>query len=118
MAKVMIVDDAQFMRMRLSKLLTEDGYEVVEAADGQQAVEVYRSDRPDAVLLDITMPHKDGLEALTEIRSHDPEARVIMLTAMGQQSIVLEAVQKGAKDFVVKPFDPERVLQALQKALG
>lgn len=118
MPKVMIVDDAQFMRVRVTKLLAEHGYEVVEAEDGEQAVEMYRSANPDAVLLDITMPQKDGLEALAEIRGIDPEAKVIMLTALGQQSMVMRAVQGGAKDFVVKPFDPDRVMKALRKVLG
>lgn len=118
MPKVMIVDDAQFMRLRLSKLLTEHGYEIVEAENGEQAVELYRSARPDAVLMDITMPHKDGLQALAEIRAYDPQANVIMLTALGQQSMVLQAVQSGAKDFVVKPFDPARLMKALEKVLG
>lgn len=118
MSKVMIVDDAQFMRVRLTKLLTENNFDVVEAEDGEQAVQVYQSAGPDAVLMDITMPQKDGLEALVDIRALDPEARVVMLTALGQQSMVLQAIQSGAKDFVVKPFDPDRVLAALQKALG
>ncbi len=118
MPKVMIVDDAQFMRLRLSKLLTEHGYDIVEAENGEQAVDLYRSTSPDAVLMDITMPHKDGLQALAEIRQYDPNANVIMLTALGQQSMVLQAVQAGAKDFVVKPFDPARVMKALQKVLG
>lgn len=118
MSKVMVVDDAQFMRLRVSKLLSEHGYEVVEAENGAQAIEVYKSDHPDAVLMDITMPQKDGLEALAEIRKIDPDAKVIMLTALGQQSMVMQAVQQGAKDFVVKPFDADRVIEALKKALG
>lgn len=118
MSKIMIVDDAQFMRVRLSKLLTGHGYEVVEAENGEQAVQTYRSVQPDAVLMDVTMPEKDGLQALAEIRTHDTQAKVIMLTALGQESMVLQAVQAGAKDYVVKPFDPDRVLRALQKALG
>lgn len=118
MSKIMIVDDAQFMRVRLSKLLTGHGYEVVEAENGEQAVQAYRSIQPDAVLMDVTMPEKDGLQALAEIRIYDTQAKVIMLTALGQESMVLQAVQAGAKDYVVKPFDPDRVLRALQKALG
>lgn len=118
MSKIMIVDDAQFMRVRLSKLLTGHGYEVVEAENGEQAVQTYRSVQPDAVLMDVTMPEKDGLQALAEIRTYDTQAKVIMLTALGQESMVLQAVQAGAKDYVVKPFDPDRVLRALQKALG
>ena len=107
MAKILVVDDAAFMRMRCSKLLTENGHEVVEAGTGREAVEQYKSTSPDAVLLDITMPDMDGLSALKEIRAHDSDARVAMVTAMGQQSIVMEALQAGAKDFVVKPFDAE-----------
>jgi two-component system chemotaxis response regulator CheY len=117
MQKVMIVDDAQFMRVRLSKLLTGHGYEVVEAENGTQAVQTYQTVTPDAVLMDITMPEKDGLEALAEIRSFDPKAKVIMLTALGQEAMVVQAVQAGARDYVVKPFDPDRVMVALQKAL-
>ena len=118
MSRIMVVDDAQFMRMRVSKLLIEHGYEVIEATDGEMAVQTYRSVNPDAVLMDITMPHKDGLTALTEIRHFDPQAKVIMLTALGQQPLVLQALQIGAKDFLVKPYDPERILKTLQKVLG
>ncbi len=118
MSKVMVVDDAQFMRVRLSKLLTGFGHEVIEAENGEEAVQVYQSANPDVVLMDITMPQKDGLEALAEIRGFDPQAKVIMLTALGQESMVVQAVQTGAKDYVVKPFDPDRVMMALQKVLG
>jgi two-component system chemotaxis response regulator CheY len=118
MSKVMIVDDAQFMRVRLAKLLTRNGYEVVEAENGEQAVQIYQSEKPDVVLMDITMPLKDGLEALAEIRGNDPDAKVIMLTALGQESMVVQAVQAGAKDYVVKPFNPKRVMSALEKVLG
>jgi two-component system chemotaxis response regulator CheY len=117
MSKIMIVDDAQFMRMRVNKLLTKHGYDVVEAEDGEEAVQAYRSVKPDAVLMDITMPRKDGLTALTEIRQHDPRAKIIMLTALGQQGMVLKAMQAGARDFVVKPYDPERLVKTLQKTL-
>ena len=103
MAKILVVDDAAFMRIRCSKLLIENGHEVVEAATGREAVEQYKSTSPDAVLLDITMPDMDGLSALKEIRALDSDARVAMVTAMGQQSIVMEALQAGAKDFIVKP---------------
>jgi two-component system chemotaxis response regulator CheY len=118
MSTIMVVDDAQFMRVRLKKLLTGHGFEVMEAENGDQAVRTYRQVKPDAVLMDITMPEKDGLEALAEIRSFDPGARVIMLTALGQESMVIQAIKSGAKDYVVKPFDPDRVMLALQKALG
>lgn len=117
MPKIMIVDDAQFMRVRISKLLSGHGYEVVEAEDGNQAVKTYQKASPDVVLMDVTMPEKDGLQALTEIRRFDPKAKVIMLTALGQESIVVQAVQAGARDYVVKPFDPDRIMTALQKAL-
>ena len=117
MCKIMVVDDAQFTRLRLSKLLVGQGYDVVEAENGEQALHVYQSANPDAVLMDITMPEKDGLEALVEIRGFDPKARVIILTALGQESMVVRAVQAGAQDYVVKPFDPDRVMTALRKVL-
>jgi two-component system chemotaxis response regulator CheY len=118
MPKIMVVDDAQFMRVRLTKLLKGHGFNVVEAENGEQAVATYRQNKPDAVLMDITMPEKDGLEALAEIKSFDPAAKVIMLTALGQESMVIQAIKSGAKDYVVKPFDPDRVMLALQKVLG
>jgi two-component system, chemotaxis family, chemotaxis protein CheY len=118
MAKVLLVDDAAFMRMRCARLLQEHGHEVIEASNGREAVEAYQAEKPDAVLMDITMPEMDGLEALRAIRSQDPGAKVAMLTAMGQQAIVIEAVKSGAKDFVVKPFERERVLAAVDKLVG
>jgi two-component system chemotaxis response regulator CheY len=118
MAKILVVDDAAFMRLRAVKLLTEAGYTVFEAENGRVAVEIYKRERPDAVLMDITMPEMDGLEALTEIRREDPTARVAMLTAMGQQTIVMDAIKRGARDFVVKPFAPDRVLGAVGKLLA
>ena len=118
MAKIMVVDDAAFMRMKCAKLLAENGYEVLEAETGAQAVEKYQANRPDGVLLDITMPDMDGLAALKEMKRIDPDARVAMVTAMGQQSIVMEALKSGASDFVVKPFDAARVLSAVEKLLG
>lgn len=118
MAKILIVDDAEFQRVRIAKMLTGNGHEVVEADNGLNAVNSYKTSRPDAVLMDITMPEMDGLTALREIRAHDRTARVVMLTALGQEGVVLEAIKAGAKDFVVKPFQPERVLGALSKALA
>lgn len=118
MAKILVVDDAAFMRLRAAKLLTDAGYQVLEAENGRVAVDVYRRERPDAVLMDITMPDMDGLEALSEIRREDPSARVAMLTAMGQQAIVLDAIKRGARDFVVKPFAPDRVLAAVTKLIA
>jgi two-component system chemotaxis response regulator CheY len=115
MRTVLVVDDAAFMRMRCAKLLTEHGYAVLEAATGAEAVALYQQQRPDAVLLDITMPEMDGLTALAHIRALDPAARVAMVTALGQQALVLAALQAGARDFVLKPFQPERVLDALKK---
>jgi len=118
MAKILIVDDAEFLRVRISKMLTGDGHEVLEADNGARAVETYKASRPDLVLMDITMPQMDGLTALKEIRSVDPKAKVVMLTALGQESVVLEAIKSGARDFVVKPFDRERVLSAITKLLS
>lgn len=118
MAKVMVVDDAAFMRLRACKVLQDNGHEVMQAENGADAVRQYSEHRPDAVLLDITMPEMDGLAALKEIKRLDPGARVAMVTAMGQQAIVIEALRAGAKDFVLKPFQPERVLGALHKLLA
>ncbi|HLQ35723.1 MAG TPA: response regulator [Chloroflexota bacterium] len=118
MAKILVVDDAAFMRMRCSKLLTDNGYDVVEAENGLDAIAKYKETKPDAVLLDITMPEMDGLTALKEIRKVDPEAKVAMVTAMGQQSMIMDAIKSGAKDFVVKPFQPDRVLAAVKKLIG
>ena len=118
MAKILIADDAAFMRMRSATLLKELGHEVIEAEDGQQAVTLFEEQSPDAVLLDITMPVMDGLEALDQIMGMDPEAKVAMVTALGQQQVIMEAIKAGAKDFVVKPFDAERIQSALWKLVG
>ena len=119
MPSVLIADDAAFMRMMLKNVLTEAGYEVVgEAENGAVAVSKYRELNPDLTTMDITMPEMDGLAALKEIRSADPAARVVMCSAMGQQSMVIESIQAGAKDFIVKPFQRDRVLEAVQKALA
>lgn len=115
MAKILVVDDAEFLRVRISKMLSGDGHVIVEAENGFRAVEVYKAEKPDVVLMDITMPEMDGLTALKEIRSFDSTARVVMLTALGQESVVLEAIKSGARDFVVKPFERERVLSAISK---
>ena len=116
--KVMVVDDAAFMRMRCKKMLIENGFDVVEAANGIEAISVYKESQPDMVLMDITMPDMDGLAALKEIKKIDPNAKVAMVTAMGQQALVMEALKTGALDFVIKPFDQERVLGTIKKALG
>jgi len=115
MATILVVDDAAFMRMRMSKILSEAGYAVVQAENGLEAIARYKENRPDAVLMDITMPEMDGLTALKEIKALDPAARVAMVTALGQQQIVLEAVKSGAKDFLVKPCEGDRVLAAVSK---
>jgi len=117
MSTVMVVDDAQFMRRRVAKSLAERGYQVIEAQNGEEAVQTYRSNQPDAVLMDITMPGKDGLAALSEIRQYDPQAKVIMLTALGQHAILLQAMKAGANGFVVKPYEADRLIKAVQNAL-
>jgi two-component system chemotaxis response regulator CheY len=118
MARILVVDDAAFMRVRAAKVLEDAGHTVQQAENGLEAVKQYTEWRPDAVLMDITMPEMDGLAALKEIKKIDPAARVAMVTAMGQQAIVMEALKSGAKDFVLKPFQPDRVLSALQKILA
>jgi two-component system, chemotaxis family, chemotaxis protein CheY len=119
MARVLVVDDAAFMRKMVSDALNSGGHEIVgEAANGAEAVERFQELRPDVMTLDITMPEKDGLTALKEIIAVDPGAKVIMCSALGQESKVLESIKLGAKDFVVKPFQADRVLSAIDKALG
>ncbi|MBZ4686964.1 MAG: two-component system, chemotaxis family, chemotaxis protein CheY [Clostridia bacterium] len=115
--RVLVVDDAAFMRMMIKDILNKNGYEVAgEAENGVKAVELYKELKPDLVTMDITMPEKDGIAAVKEIKQIDSDARIIMCSAMGQQMMVMEAIQAGAKDFVVKPFQQERVIQALEKA--
>lgn len=115
---VLIVDDAAFMRMMIKDILEKNGFEVVgEAENGTVAVEKYKELEPDLVTMDITMPEKDGITALREIKEHNPDAIVIMCSAMGQQAMVIDAIQAGAKDFIVKPFQAERVIEAVTKAL-
>ena len=118
MARIMIVDDAAFMRMMIKENLKKTGFsDFVEAGNGEEAVSLFAKTRPDLVLLDITMPVKDGLTALQEIRESDPEARIGMCSAMGQESMVIEAVRLGALDFIVKPFKPERLVQTVKNVL-
>ncbi|MGD0780671.1 MAG: response regulator [Dehalococcoidales bacterium] len=118
MATIMVVDDAMFMRKKCAQVLTDKGHVVIEAASGSEAVNAYKKSRPDAVLLDITMPDMDGLQALKELLKIDPSARISMCSAMGQQSMVIESLKAGAVDFVVKPFDVARVMEAVKKMVG
>jgi two-component system chemotaxis response regulator CheY len=115
--RIMIVDDAIFMRMKLKDIVEKNGYEVVaEAQNGAEAIEKYKSERPEIVTMDITMPEMNGIEALKGIKRIDPHAKVVMCSAMGQQAMVMEAIQAGATDFIVKPFETDRVLDSLIKA--
>lgn len=117
--RILIVDDAAFMRMMIKDILSKNGFEVVgEAADGVQAIEKYAELKPDLVTMDITMPEMDGIAALKEIKTKDPNAVIIMCSAMGQQAMVIDAIQAGAKDFIVKPFQADRVIEAISKAIG
>lgn len=117
--RVLVVDDAAFMRMMIKDILRKGGYEVVgEAEDGAKAIEKYKELMPDLVTMDITMPDMDGISAVKEIRKVNPNALIIMCSAMGQQAMVIDAIQAGAKDFVVKPFQPDRVLEAIRKVLS
>lgn len=120
MAKnILIVDDAAFMRMMIKDILTKNGYNIAgEAENGAKAVEKYNELKPDLVLMDITMPEMDGIEALKKIKAGDPNAMVIMCSAMGQQAMVIESIQSGAKDFIVKPFQADRVIEAVKKVIG
>lgn len=116
--KVLIVDDAAFMRMMLKGILQKEGYDCVEATTGREAIARYQETRPDLVTMDITMPDMDGITAVKQLIQAHPEARIVMCSAMGQQGMVMDAIQAGAKDFIVKPFKAERVLEALHKTLS
>ena len=119
MKNILICDDAAFMRMMIKDILTKNGYNIAgEAENGAKAVEKYNELKPDLVLMDITMPEMDGIQALKKIKETDPNASVIMCSAMGQQAMVIESIQSGAKDFIVKPFQADRVLEAVQKVVG
>ena len=119
MTRVLIVDDAAFMRMMIKDILQKNGFEVIgEASNGIEAVDLYKKEKPDVVTMDITMPDMDGIEAVKEIKNFDPTAKVIMCSAMGQQSMVMDAIKSGAKDFIVKPFQADRVLEAIRKVVS
>ncbi|TZE83343.1 response regulator [Calorimonas adulescens] len=116
---ILIVDDAAFMRMMIRDILTKNGYTVIgEADNGATALDKYQELSPDLVIMDITMPEVDGIQAVREIRRVDPNAKIIMCSAMGQQAMVIEAIQAGARDFIVKPFQAERVIEAVKKIIG
>ncbi|WP_409305552.1 response regulator [Peribacillus sp. SCS-155] len=118
MARILIVDDAKFMRLTLSEILEKAQHKVVgEAENGQEAIDMYRKIQPDLVTMDITMPVLSGLDAVKQIKSEFPDAKVIMCSAMGQQKMVVEAIEAGAKDFIVKPFDENRVSEAINRVL-
>jgi len=117
--KIMVVDDAAFMRTTIKNTLVKAGYdELIEAGDGQQAVDTYTAEKPDLVIMDITMPNLDGIQALQAIKGMDPGAKVVMCSAMGQEAMVVQAIQLGALDFIVKPFKPDRILKTVSKILG
>mgnify|MGYP000058946077 CR=1 FL=1 len=117
--KVLIVDDAAFMRMMIKDILTKNSYEVVgEAENGARAIEKYKELAPDLVIMDITMPEVDGIQAVKEIKKLNGDSKIIMCSAMGQQAMVIESIQAGARDFIVKPFQAERVIEAVKKVIG
>ena len=116
---ILIVDDAAFMRMMIKDILSKNGYEVIgESENGAKAIEKYKEMSPDLVIMDIKMPEVDGITAVREIRKMDPNSKIIMCSAMGQQAMVIESIQAGARDFIVKPFQADRVIEAVRKALG
>ena len=116
---VLVCDDAAFMRMMIKDILTKNGYNIAgEAENGVKAIEKYNELKPDLVLMDITMPEMDGIQALKKIKEADSKATVIMCSAMGQQAMVIESIQAGARDFIVKPFQADRVLEAVKKVIG
>ncbi|MBN1888695.1 MAG: response regulator [Thermoflexales bacterium] len=117
--RVLLVDDTVFMRRMLRDILTKEGFEVVaEAGNGRQAIQAYQAARPDLVIMDITMPEMDGIAAVREITGIDRAARIIMCSALGQQELIIEALEAGGKDFVVKPFLPAKVLEAVRKVMN
>ncbi|URM31611.1 response regulator [Cytobacillus firmus] len=118
-ARILIVDDAKFMRVTLSSILKKADHEIVgEGENGKEAVDLFANLKPDLVMMDITMPEMSGLEAVREIKRDNPNAKVIMCSAMGQQKVVVESIEAGAKDFIIKPFDEGRVLEAVNRVLS
>jgi two-component system chemotaxis response regulator CheY len=116
--RVLVVDDAVVMRMMIKNILTKEGYEVVEAQSGIDAVEKYRAVKPDIVTMDMVMPDMDGISAVRQIIAEDPSAKIVMCSSMGQQQLVVEAVQAGAKSFITKPFQPPKILETIEKVLA
>jgi two-component system chemotaxis response regulator CheY len=118
MPKILIADDGEFQRVQAARLLATEGFTILEAENGTQAVDQFRGEKPDLVLLDVAMPEKDGLTALKEILAVKPDAKIIMLSSPGQEAIILKAIRAGAKDYIVKPLDRDRVLGAVRKVIG
>ncbi len=119
MTKILIVDDSLFMRQMLKNILPKDKFEIVgEASTGKEAIKKFKELNPDIITMDITMPDMDGIDAVKEIKAFDPAAKIIMCSAMGQQTMVMDAIKAGARDFIVKPFQPDRVLEAIKKVVG
>jgi two-component system chemotaxis response regulator CheY len=118
MPKILIADDGEFLRVRTARMLAVEGFSVAEADNGVKAVELFQTEKPDVVLLDLGMPEKDGLTALKEILALKPDAKIVMLASLGQETLVLQAIRAGAKDYVVKPFEQERILGVIHKMLG
>jgi two-component system chemotaxis response regulator CheY len=118
MAKVLLADDGELIRVKAARMLAVEGFTVVEAENGSQAVTLFQTEKPDIVLLDISMPQKNSLTVLREIRTADPEAKVVMMSAPGQEPAVLEAIRAGAKDYIIKPFEKDRLLNTIRKLLG
>ena len=117
--RILVVDDASFMRMMIKDILVKNSFEIAgEASDGLDAIEKYKETKPDIVIMDITMPNMDGLQALIELRKVDSNAKIIMCSAMGQESMVIDAIKSGAADFIVKPFQAERIIKAIQRVAG
>lgn len=116
--RILVVDDSKFMRMLLGDLLSKNGFEVLEAESGEEAVQVYLQEKPDLVTLDILMPGRDGIETVHDLRKEDPDARIVMVTALGMEDYIQRALDAGANGYILKPFSPERVLETLQKVLG
>lgn len=119
MTRILITDDAAFMRTMIKSVLVKEGYEVAgEASNGNECVQLYQELKPDLAIVDITMPQKDGIAAVKEIIEIDPNAKIIMCSALGHQNKIIEALEAGARDFIVKPFEPQRIIEAVKRLQG